>query len=121
MGSGKSDSSYYQFQKYSSLNGYAQDIIEICDSLALKNVTFMGHSVSSMIGALAAIERPSILKNIIMVGPFPFYINDGDYLGGFSPAELESLSHSLESNYLGWSSSITPVIMGNSDRPELTE
>lgn len=121
VGSGNSDPSYYNFQKYSSLTGYANDIIEICDSLNLKNVTLVAHSVSCMIGALACIERPELFKNLIMVGPSPCYINDGDYPGGFSPAELESLSHSLESNYLGWSSAITPTIMGNSDKPELTE
>lgn len=121
VGSGNSDPSFYNFQKYSSLSGYADDIIEVCDSLNLKNVNLVAHSVSCMIGALAAIKRPELFKSLLMIGPSPCYINDGDYKGGFSIPEIESLSQSLESNYLGWSSSITPTIMGNADKPELTE
>lgn len=121
VGSGNSDLTAYDFNKYSTLLGYANDIIEICDELALTNVTFVGHSVSSMIGLLAEKNRKNLFESLIMVGPSPCYINKGDYIGGFSSDDINELLTSLESNYLGWSSTITPAIMANGDRPELAE
>ena len=119
VGSGKSDENSYDYDKYSSLDGYANDIIEICDALNLRNVCLVGHSVSAMIGLLAAIKRPSLFKKLIMIGPSPRYINDDVYFGGFSQNDINGLMETLDSNYLGWSSAMAPVIMGNTDRPEL--
>jgi sigma-B regulation protein RsbQ len=119
VGSGKSDENAYDFDKYSSLEGYADDIIEICDALNLKDVCFVGHSVSAIIGLLAAVKRPALFKKLIMIGPSPRYINDAVYFGGFSQNDIDDLMETLDSNYLGWSSAMAPVIMGNSDRPEL--
>lgn len=121
VGSGKSDISAYDYKKYSSLQGYADDIIEICESLNLKNVILMGHSVASMMGLLAANKAPHLFDTLIMIGPSPCYINDENYYGGFDEADIRELLESVESNYLGWSSAIAPVIMGNADQPELTE
>jgi sigma-B regulation protein RsbQ len=119
VGSGKSDENAYDYDKYSSLEGYADDIIEICDALNAKDVCFVGHSVSAMIGVLAAIKRPTLFEKLIMIGPSPRYINDAVYFGGFSQNDIDDLMETLDSNYLGWSSAMAPVIMGNSDRPEL--
>jgi len=121
IGSGQSDEEEYDFDKYDSLGGYAEDIIQICDELELKNVLFVGHSVSAMMGVLAAAERPDIFSKLILIGPSPCYINDGDYYGGFSREDIDDLIETLESNFLGWSSSITPVITGNPDKPEVAE
>nr|WP_224996142.1 alpha/beta hydrolase [Cesiribacter sp. SM1] len=121
VGHGKSDSSAYNPGKYSSLKGYASDVLEICNALSINNAIFVGHSVSAMIGALATIEQPSVFAKLVMVGPSPCYINKDDYYGGFSREDIESLISSLESNYLGWSSTMAPVIMGNADKPELGE
>ena len=121
VGSGKSDENAYDYDKYSSLDGYADDIVEICDALDLKNLTFVGHSVSAMIGVLANLKRPAIFEKLIMIGPSPRYINDTDYYGGFSQDDIDELIETLESNYLGWSSAMAPVIMGNADKPELAE
>ena len=121
VGSGKSDIAAYDYKKYSSLQGYADDIIEICESLNLKNVIFMGHSVASMIGLLAANKAPNLFDSLIMLCPSPRYINYENYYGGFDEADIRELLESLDSNYLGWSSAITPVIMGNADKPELSE
>jgi sigma-B regulation protein RsbQ len=121
VGSGKSDEKMYDFAKYNSLNGYADDIIELCEELALEKVIFVGHSVSSIIGVLAAAERPDIFIRLIMIGPSPCYINDDEYFGGFSRKDIDELIETLESNYLGWSSAITPVIVGDPDKPEITE
>ena len=117
-GSGQSDEREYDFDKYSSLDGYAEDIIQICEELELRDVLFVGHSVSTMIGVLAAAERPDLFSKLIMIGPSPRYINDEDYHGGFSKKDISDLIETLESNFLGWSSSITPVIAGNPDKPE---
>jgi sigma-B regulation protein RsbQ len=119
VGSGKSDENAYDYDKYSSLEGYADDIIEICDALNLKDICFVGHSVGAIIGLLAAVKRPALFEKLIMIGPSPRYINDAVYFGGFSQNDIDDLMETLDSNYLGWSSAMAPVIMGNPDRPEL--
>ncbi len=121
VGSGRSDLARYDRVKYSSLRGYAQDVLEICDALDLRHGVFVGHSVSAMIGLLAAIEEPERFDRLVLVGPSPRYINDGDYVGGFARKDIEDLLELQDSNYLGWSASLAPVIMGNPDRPELTD
>jgi sigma-B regulation protein RsbQ len=121
VGAGRSDISAYDAEKYSTLSGYADDVVTICRELDLHDVIFVGHSVSSMVGALATLAEPSRFAKLVMVGPSPRYIDDADYTGGFSEADITELLESLDSNYLGWSSAIAPVIMGNPDRPELGE
>jgi sigma-B regulation protein RsbQ len=119
VGAGSSDLSAYNRTKYGSLQGYASDVLDICRALDLTQVIFVGHSVSAAIGMLAAIAEPERFEALILVGPSPCYINDGDYVGGFSREDVEGLLESLDSNYLGWSSAMAPVIMGNPDRPGL--
>jgi len=121
VGSGSSDLSAYDPEKYGSLRGYASDLVEICRELELSDVVFVGHSVSAMIGVLAVQEAPELFGALVMVGPSPRYVNDGDYTGGFSRTDIAGLLDSLESNHLGWSAQMAPVIMGNPDRPELGE
>ncbi|MFZ2069920.1 MAG: alpha/beta hydrolase [Xanthobacteraceae bacterium] len=121
VGAGGSDISAYSPEKYSTLDGYADDVIEICRELKLAEVIFVGHSVSAMIGVLAAIKAPELFEALVLVGPSPRYIEDGDYVGGFSAAQIEELLEFLDSNHMGWSAAMAPVIMANSDRPELSE
>jgi sigma-B regulation protein RsbQ len=121
VGAGQSDLAAYSPSKYGSLKGYADDVIEICRELGLTGVIFVGHSVSAMIGALAAIQEPELFDSLVMVGPSPCYINDGDYQGGFSRKDIEELLDFMDSNYLGWASALAPKIMANSDRPELAQ
>lgn len=121
VGSGKSDEKAYDFDRYSSLEGYSDDIVEICEGLELKDVILVGHSVSAIIGVLATLKKPAVFKKLIMIGPSPRYINDDDYFGGFSQKDIDELLEILDANYLGWSSTMAPVIMGNADRPELAE
>jgi sigma-B regulation protein RsbQ len=119
VGSGGSDLSAFDEKRYSSLDGYAQDVIEVCEELDLRQAVFVGHSVSAMVGVLAAKAAPERIGALVMVAPSPCYIDDGDYRGGFSAEDIDELLESLESNYLGWSSAMAPVIMGNPERPEL--
>ena len=121
VGAGRSDLRAFSPSKYGTLAGYAEDVLEICRELDLNDVIFVGHSVSAMIGAIAAIEEPQRFACLIMVGPSPCYINDGEYHGGFDRQEIEQLLEFLDSNYLGWASAMAPQIMGNPDRPELSE
>ncbi|MGW0787990.1 alpha/beta fold hydrolase [Streptomyces sp. NPDC002911] len=121
VGAGGSDLSAWSPERYSGLDGYAQDVIEICQELGLGPVTFVGHSVSSMIGVLAAVREPGLFDRLILLTPSPSYIDDGDYRGGFSAQDIDELLESLDSNYLGWSATMAPVIMGNPERPELGE
>jgi sigma-B regulation protein RsbQ len=119
VGAGQSDFGAYSRTKYSTLQGYADDILEICAELDLQDVVFVGHSVSAMIGLLAAIKEPNRFEGLVMIGPSPRYVDDGDYVGGFSRKDIEELLEFQDSNYLGWASSLGPAIMGNGDRPEL--
>jgi sigma-B regulation protein RsbQ len=107
--------------QYDTLDGYASDVLDICAALDLRHGVFVGHSVSAMIGALASVREPDRFDRLVMIGPSPRYINDGEYVGGFSRDDIDELLESLESNYLGWSSAMAPVIMGRPDRPELGE
>jgi sigma-B regulation protein RsbQ len=119
VGAGHSDLSAWEPGRYATLDGYADDVLRICAELELPPVVFVGHSVSAMIGVLAAVRDPARFAKLILVGPSPRYIDDGGYLGGFSQADIDELLDSLESNYLGWSAAMAPVIMGNPERPEL--
>src|SRR6476660_5882116 len=119
VGAGGSDLSAYDPRRYASLGAYAEDVLEICRELELEDVVFVGHSVSSMIGALAAVAEPERFGALVMVGPSPRYIDDAGYVGGFSAQDIEELLEAMDSNFLGWSSTMAPVIMGNGDRPEL--
>lgn len=119
VGAGGSDLAAYDYEKYSSLQGYADDVIAILDELAVGPAVFVGHSVSSVIGVLAAAERPELFRALVLIGPSPRYIDDDGYQGGFSEKDVEGLLESLDANYLGWSAEMAPVIMGNPDRPEL--
>ena len=120
VGAGDSDVKSFDPTKYGALDGYATDLLEICTELNLKNVLFVGHSVSAMIGVLAAIREPDLFDRLILIGPSPCYLDDGDYRGGFSKDDIEGLLDFLDRNYLGWSATMAPVIMGNPDRPELS-
>jgi len=119
VGAGASDLRAYSKARYGSLNGYAEDVLEICEALGLAETVFVGHSVSAMIGALAAIREPGRFSRLVMVGPSPRYLDDAGYVGGFKRADIDGLLEALDANYLGWSSAMAPVIMGNADRPEL--
>ena len=120
VGHGRSDLSAYSPDRYSSLAGFAKDIVEIGRALDLRDAVFVGHSVSAMIGALATLEAPDMFSELVMVGPSPRYIDDGDYRGGFSREQIDELVQFLADNHLGWSAAMAPVIMGNPERPELS-
>lgn len=121
VGAGNSDLSAFFPQKYEKLEGYADDIIEIAAALYLQDLIFVGHSVSALIGIIASQRSPRLFKSLVLIGPSPSYINDGDYIGGFTKPEIEELLESLDQNHLGWSMAMAPVIMGNPDRKELGE
>ncbi len=121
VGFGGADTSVYTLDRYSSLQSYAVDILEICEELDLKDVIFVGHSVSAMIGVLAAIIDPDKFSKLVLIGPSPCYINDGEYEGGFTQESIDGLLNFLDSDYLKWASTMAPVIMGNPDRPHLGE
>ncbi|MES2922390.1 MAG: alpha/beta hydrolase [Verrucomicrobiota bacterium] len=121
LGAGASDLAAYSYDRHASLEGYADDVIEIAEELGLKNAIFVGHSVSAMIGLLAARKVPKLFKAMVLIGPSPSYIDDGDYVGGFKESEIDELLESLDSNHMGWSMTMAPVIMGNPQRAELGE
>jgi sigma-B regulation protein RsbQ len=121
VGSGKSEVASYNKERYSNLNGYAQDILDVCEALDLQSVIFVGHSVSCMVGLLAAIKQPQRFAQMIFIGPSPRYINERpDYTGGFERQDIEQLLDTMEKNYIGWANFLAPIVMKNDDRPELT-
>ena len=121
VGSGKSDLTAYDARRYATLEGYAQDVLDVCHALELRDIVFVGHSVSSMIGVLAANREPGLFSRLVMVGPSPRYINDTPYVGGFERADIEGLLETMEKNYIGWANFLAPAIMKNPERPELSE
>jgi sigma-B regulation protein RsbQ len=120
VGHGQSDLKAYSVERYSNLAGYAEEVVEIGRALELTDAVFVGHSVSSMIGALATLKAPGMFSDLVMAGPSPRYIDDADYHGGFSREQVDELLEFLNDNHLGWSAAMAPAIMGNPDRPELS-
>jgi sigma-B regulation protein RsbQ len=120
-GSGRSDLAAYDRVRHGSLQGHADDLIEVVRSVEDGPVVFVGHSAGSMIGLLAGIREPDLFAAQIWLGPSPCYVSDGDYVGGFSRADIDSLLETLDSNYLGWSSTMAPAMMGAPDQPHLAE
>jgi len=122
VGSGKSDLQAYSAERYAKIDGYTQDLLDICEALALQDMIFVGHSVSSMIGILASIQAPQFFKSLVLIGPSPCYINDSlNYFGGFERKDIEDLLDVMEKNYIGWASFMAPIVMKNEDQPELTQ
>jgi sigma-B regulation protein RsbQ len=119
VGTGKSDLSAYDDERHSTLDGYASDVLDIIADHDLRDIVFVGHSVSAMVGVLAANRAPERFDRLVLIGPSPRYIDDDGYVGGFARPDIEEMLESLDSNYLGWSSAIAPVIMGNPERPEM--
>jgi sigma-B regulation protein RsbQ len=119
VGAGASDLGAYDPDRYATLDGYARDVVEICEALDLRDAVFVGHSVSSMIGVLASLAAPARIGALVLIGPSPRYVDDDGYVGGFSAADIDELLTSLDSNYLGWSRAMAPAIIANPDRPEL--
>jgi sigma-B regulation protein RsbQ len=121
VGAGRSDHSAYDPAKYGSLEGYAEDVLEICRELELHRVIFVGHSVSAMVGVLAAVKEPARFAKLVLVGPSPRYLDDEGYAGGFTRDDIDGLLESLDSNYLGWSQAMAPLIMGADQPAELQD
>ncbi|MEU2366737.1 alpha/beta hydrolase [Streptomyces noursei] len=123
VGAGGSQLSAWSRERYSSLDGYVSDALEVCRDLDLGPVTFVGHSVSAMMGVLAAVREPEAFAGLVLLAPSPCFVDDPatGYRGGFSAADIHELLESLDANYLGWSGAMAPVIMGNPGRPELGE
>jgi sigma-B regulation protein RsbQ len=119
VGAGGSALSAYDPDRYSSLEGYARDVVDLVEALDLPPVVFVGHSVSAMIGVLAAASRPDLFDRLVLVGPSPRYVDEDGYRGGFAREEIDELLATMDGNYLGWSQHIAPVIMGTPERPEL--
>lgn len=122
VGSGHSDKASYTTERYSTLQGYVQDVLDVIEALELNNIIFIGHSVSSMIGMLASIERPEYFEKLIMIGPSPRYLNEGDhYFGGFEQSDITELLDMMEMNFAGWASFLAPIAMNNPELPMLTK
>lgn len=121
VGVGGSDLKAYDPDRYGSLDGYVDDVVELCRALGVKGGVFVGHSVSAMIGVLASQKAPELFEELVLISPSPRYINDGDYIGGFEEPQIAELLEFLDANHLGWSEAMAPVIVGNPGRPELGE
>jgi sigma-B regulation protein RsbQ len=120
VGSGRSDVAAYDAERYASLDGYADDVLDVCHTLGLRDVVFVGHSVSAMVGVLAAKREPALFTDLVLIGPSPRYLNDApDYVGGFERSDIDGLLETMDKNYIGWANYLAPAIMANPDRPEL--
>jgi sigma-B regulation protein RsbQ len=121
VGAGRSDKDAYDPARYGSMRGYAQDVLDVVDQLDLRDVTFVGHSVSSMIGVLASVERPSRFRRLVLIGPSPRYIDDPPYRGGFSREDIDGLLDVMDRNFMGWAALLAPKVARASDHPDVAE
>lgn len=122
VGAGNSDLSFFNLDRYSSLSGYALDLMEILESLNVKDVIFVGHSVSAMVGVLASIKKPDLFSKLILVGSSPRYLNSADaYIGGFEQSDIDELIDLMEVNFNGWATLAASMFMNNPDRLALSE
>ena len=119
VGCGKSDPAAFSRVRYNTLDGYAQDLLDVCDALDLQQAVLVAHSVSSSIGVLASIRQPSRFSKLIMIAPSPRFINDPPYVGGLERNDVEGLLSLMDHNYIGWASHLAPLVMANAERPEL--
>jgi sigma-B regulation protein RsbQ len=119
VGCGNSDQDAFSASRYGSLDGYARDLLEVCDAAGVQDGIFVGHSVSAMIGLMAALGQPERFAKLVMIAPSPHYLNDPPYIGGFERKDLDELLSLMDHNYIGWASYLAPAVMGNADRPEL--
>lgn len=119
VGSGHSDLRAYDRTRYGTLGGYAEDLLDVCRALDLRDAIVVGHSVSGIVAVLAAKREPHRFAQLVLIGPSPRYINDTDYVGGFDRADIDGLLETMEKNYIGWANYLAPAIMANPDRPEL--
>ena len=119
VGSGHSDLRAYDRTRYGTLGGYAEDLLDVCRALDLRNAIVVGHSVSGIVAVLAAKQEPHRFAQLVLIGPSPRYINDADYVGGFDRADIDGLLETMEKNYIGWANYLAPAIMANPERPEL--
>ena len=120
VGTGRAQRSGIDARKYASLQGYADDLLEVCDAAGVPDAVVVGHSTGAMIGALAAIRRPAAFRELILIAPAPCYLNDGSYLGGFEREDLAALLEAMDADYRRWAHLMAPLIMGHPERPELT-
>jgi sigma-B regulation protein RsbQ len=122
VGSGRSDMSAYRPERYATLDGYAQDLLDVCEALDVRDAVFVGHSVSAMVGVLAANRAPGRFAHLVLVGPSPRYLNDRpDYVGGFERSDVDGLLETMDKNYIGWANALAPAIMNAPGRPELDD
>ena len=121
VAAGKSDDTVFSPNKYNNLYTYANDLLDICREIDLSDAYFVGHSVSGMIGMLAAIEEPRYFSKIVMVGASPRYLNDDGYVGGFDQTGIDRLYAAMTANYYAWVNGFAGLAMGNPDRPELSQ
>ncbi|MBS7566690.1 alpha/beta hydrolase [Mucilaginibacter sp. Bleaf8] len=118
-GAGQAAPLSYSPAKYRSLQGYALDLLEIANTLNLRNAIFVGHSVSAMIGLLSSISAHDVFSKLILIGASPRYLNDAGYCGGFSKQDLESLYTQMTDGYLQWASGFSKLAMANHHNPDL--
>ena len=121
VGSGGSDLASYDPERYASLQSHADDVVALCRELGLSDVVVVGHSVSAMIAVLAHLGAPDLVSGLVLVGPSARYLDDGDYIGGFSRSDIDDLLETMDSNHLGWQDPLAGIVMGNPDRPELKD
>jgi sigma-B regulation protein RsbQ len=119
VGSGRSDLRAYDRTRYGTLGGYADDLLDVCRALDLRDAIVVAHSVSAIVAILAAKREPQRFAQLVLIGPSPRYINDTDYVGGFARADIDGLLETMEKNYIGWANYLAPAVMANPDRPEL--
>ena len=119
VGTGRAQRSAFDAGRYASLQGYADDLLSVCDAAGVPDAVVVAHSAGAMIGVLAALRWPAAFRQLVLIAPSPCFLNEGSYLGGFGRDDLDALLEAMDLDYRHWSHQMAPLIMGHPERPEL--
>lgn len=120
-GAGPNGTRTYDRHRHRSIYGFADDLIDILDELSIRNCLYIGHSVSGMVGGIAALTRPDLFRKMTMIGASPRYLNDDGYVGGFEGADLDALFAAMATNFQAWGAGFAPAVVGVPDNAAIDE
>ena len=119
IGHGGSDPGAFSRVRHGALDGFADDLIEVADALALRGAVAVAHSASGVIAALAATKRPELFERIVMISTSPRYVDEPGYVGGFDQAGVDAVLRAMAADFDGWLRGLAPNAMSAPDQPLL--
>lgn len=116
IGFGRSDRLAFS-DRHGSLDGYADDLLEILASLGVPELVYVGHSIGGVIGLLASIRQPRLFRRIVLLNSTPHFIDEPatGYVGGFNRRQIEGSLELMGADYGAWADAIAPMAIGHAN------